>query len=263
MGGGGRATVPENIQLPLIGSPPQLQSLTYNQRLKLVYFNSTTIPIHRITYNGIYDLPFGRGKHFGRNVSGALDNVIGGWQLATIGTWFSGTWMGVNTGLVQTGSTRIPANKRPTLTLNIQGSTALYREWFAGNYNYANAKAVSGTLVAPAVRQAGPNCSGAFNGQLAVTLSDGSCYNAPFSGIYNTDPRANIIGPGGWNDDFSLYKHFKIGERLDMRFAGDFFNFFNHPVDNPPNTSNGLQDLRSQAAAFPSRQIQLSLRLQF
>ena len=258
LGGSGGATVPENIQLIHLPGQP-LPDLSYGQRLKLAYFNNTTIPIHRITYNGIYDLPFGRGKHFGRNVSGALDNVIGGWQLATIGTWYSGTWMGVNTGLVQTGNPRIPANKRPLLTC--PGSTDRCREWFAGNFNIALATNVSGTLVAPAVRQPGPNCSGAFNGQLAVTLSDGSCYNAPFSGLYNSDPRDNIIGPGGWNDDLSVYKHFKIGERLDMRFAADFFNAFNHPLDSPPSTSSGLQDLTSQSN--DSRIIQLSLRLQF
>jgi hypothetical protein len=148
--------------------------------------------------------------------------------------------------------------------LNIPGSSDLYRQWFAGNFNIATATNVRGTLVAPAVRRAGPNCSGAFNGQLAVTLVNTTstpCYNAPFSGIYNPDPRVNIIGPGGWNDDLSVYKHFRIKERFDMRFAADFFNAFNHPNDIPPSTSTGLQDLATQANG--SRIIQLSLRLEF
>ncbi len=253
LGGSGGATVPENIQL--LGEP----NLSYQKRLRLAYFNNTTIPPHRITFDAIYDLPFGRGKHFASNVSAPLNYVIGGWQLATIGTWNSGPWMGVNTGFVQTGNVRIPANKRATL--NIPDSSDLYRQWFAGNFNIANATNVTGTLVAPAVRPAGPNCSGNFIGQLAVTLANGSCYNAPFAGFYNPDPRDNIIGPGGWNDDLSLYKHFKIKERLDIRFAADFFNAFNHPNDNPPNTVTGLQDLAFQANG--SRVIQLSLRVEF
>jgi hypothetical protein len=252
-GGSGGATVPENYEL--LGEP----NLSYKQRLRLVYFNNTTIPPHRFTLNGIYDLPFGRGKHFVTNASKPLNYLIGGWQLATIGTWNSGFWMGVDTGLVQTGNIRIPARQRATL--NIPGSSDRYRQWFAGDFNILNATNVSGTLVTAAVRPAGPNCSGAYVGQLAVTMADGTCYNAPFGGFYNPDPRDNFIGPGAWNDDLSLYKHFKIGERFDMRFSADAFNAFNHPNDNPPSGSTGLQDLAGQANS--SRVVQLSLRVEF
>jgi len=198
--------------------------------------------------------------------------VIGGWQLATIGTWNSGLWMGVNSGLVQTGSVRVPAFIRATF--NIAGSTDRYRQWFAGNFNPATVTNVKGTLVPSEARPAGPNCSGDFVGQLAVTLKDGTCYNAPlgqnppFVGLYNSAPRVNVIGPGGWNDDLSLYKHFKIKEWLDMRFAADFFNAFNHPNDIPPNTTSGLQDISlqqttSQGGLNDPRVIQISLRVEF
>ena len=73
-----------------------------------------------------------------------------------------------------------------------------------------------------------------------------TCYNAGFSGFYNPAPRDNIIGPGAWNDDFSIYKHFKIAEKVDLRFAADFFNFTNHPNDPAPNPSTGLQDISQQ-----------------
>jgi len=252
LGSSGGATVPENIEL--LGEP----NLSFTQRLRLVYFNNTTIPPHRITFNGIYDLPFGRRKRFGNNISTPLNYVIGGWQLAVIGTWNSGLWMGVNPGYVQTGKIRISGDKRATVTL---GGTDLYRQWFAGNFNPTTVTAVSGTLVAPAVRPAGPNCSGVFKGQLAVTLSDGSCFNAPFSGFYNPDSRVNFIGPGGWNDDLSIYKHFNVKERFDIRFAADFFNAFNHPNDVPPNTVSGLQNLGLQANS--PRVIQFSLRLEY
>ena len=261
-GQSGGATVPENIEL--LGEPNL--NLSYKQRLKLAYFNNVTIPPHRVTFNAIYDLPFGRGKHFASNVATPLDYVIGGWRVATIGTWASGLWMGVNTSLVQTRSVRIRAGNRATL--NIPGSTDRYRQWFAGNFDIATATNVSGSPVIPAARPAGPNCTGAFNGKLAVTLADGTCYDAPFSGFYNPSPRDNIIGPGAWNDDFSIYKVFKIKERLDVRFAADFFNAFNHPNDVPPNTTNGLQDLSLQQTTSGGglndpRVIQLSLRVEF
>ena len=195
--------------------------------------------------------------------------MIGGWQVATIGIWNSGLWMGASTSLVQPGSIRIAANKRPII--HIPGSNDTYREWFAGDFTAAGATAVKGSIVAPVARLAGPNCTGGYDGHLAVPLSNAAanngntCYNAPFSGFYNPAPRNNIIGPGAWNDDLSLYKHFKIAEKVDLRFSADFFNALNHPNDPAPNATTGLQDLdANQSTALNGpRQIQLSLRLEF
>jgi len=255
LGGNGGAAVPESFELQ--GEP----NVPYKQRLRLVYFNSTTIPPHNVTFNGIYDLPFGKGKHFARNVSTPLNYLIGGWQVATIGVWHSGLWMGANPAYVQPGSIFIPANQRAKLTQ--KGSKDQYVQWFAGNFSGKNATSVQGSLHAAVARQFGPNCSGAYVGQLAVTLADGSCYNSGAS-FYNPAPRNNIIGPGAWNDDFSLYKHIKVGERVDFRFAADFFNFFNHPNNAPPNASTGLQDVSTQDTTLNGpRQVQLSLRVEF
>jgi hypothetical protein len=266
LGGNGGATVPENIEI--LGEP----NLSYQQRRRLAYFNNTTIPPHRITFNGVFDLPFGRGRRFGNNISTPLDYVIGGWQLATIGTWNSGLWMGINTGLVQTGNVRIPASQRPVM--NFGGDRQ--RLWFIGSFDPAQASNVTGNLTnlipenvaQRVVRPAGPNCEGQYVGQLPVTLANGTCYDAPFGGFYNPAPRDNIIGPGAWNDDLSLYKHFKIKERVDARFAADFFNVLNHPNDLPPNTTTGLQDLGFQQTTSTGglndpRVIQLSLRVEF
>lgn len=263
-GGSGGATVPENLEI--LGEP----SLTYQQRLKLTYFNSTSIPPHHFTLNGIYDLPFGKGKYFARNASTPLNYLIGGWQIATIYVWNSGLWMGASSSLVQPGSIRIASNKRATL--NLSGSTDTYRQWFAGDFSSSTATNVKGNLVSGVARLGGPGCpntsDAGYNGYLGVNLADGTCYNAPFSGFYNPAPRDNIIGPGAWNDDLSIYKHFKIGEKVDLRFSADFFNLTNHPNDVPPNPTTGLQDISQQSTSENGglndpRQIQLSLRLQF
>ena len=45
---------------------------------------------HRLTVNGILELPFGRGRRFGGNANGAVDAFIGGWQVQGIYTYQSG-----------------------------------------------------------------------------------------------------------------------------------------------------------------------------
>jgi outer membrane receptor protein involved in Fe transport len=258
-GGGGGAQVPENYQI--LGQP----NLTYEQRLRLVYLNSTSVPPHVFTLDGVFDVPFGQGRHFLRKIPGPVDAVIGGWQVATIYSWTSGSWMSVDPSLVQTANPSISSSKRATF--DSPQCVGQCVEWFAGNFNSALATNVQGGLVQPLVRNAGPNCTGQYDGHVAVTLYNEPgtpCYNAPWSGFFSPYPRTSIIGPGAWNGDLSIYKHFKIGDRVDMRFAGDFFNAFNHPNDAAPNASTGLQDLGKQNTTFNQpRVIQLSLRLQF
>ena len=48
-------------------------------------------------WNWLVDLPFGRDKWIGRDAGGFLDRVIGGWQLAGIGTWRS-NYLSLSTG---------------------------------------------------------------------------------------------------------------------------------------------------------------------
>ncbi|MGH9470614.1 MAG: hypothetical protein ACRD1N_09755, partial [Terriglobia bacterium] len=258
--GANGGTVPTASQL--LGEPT---NLSYSQLEKLAYFNSTNIPAHRVTFDVVFMLPVGRGRRFGRNLSRPLDAAIGGWELSTISTWNSGYWMSINTSLFQFGNPRIPAGQRPTLTFGGQP----YRLWFKGSFDHTKATNVKGgnlsSLVAAntanrVVRLPGPNCSGAYVGQLAVNLPSGACYNSPVH-FYNYSPRANIIGPGAWDSDISLFKTFALGERVKLRLEGDFFNAFNHPNGEPPNASTGLQPLFEQPNQ--ARQIQLAARLTF
>jgi hypothetical protein len=45
---------------------------------------------HQINANWIAELPFGKGRYFGRNNSGLVDAFIGGWQLAGLARWTTG-----------------------------------------------------------------------------------------------------------------------------------------------------------------------------
>ena len=45
---------------------------------------------HRLAVSGIWELPFGRGRHWARDAGGLLDAAIGGWSLQAIGQIQSG-----------------------------------------------------------------------------------------------------------------------------------------------------------------------------
>ena len=66
----GNTQVPENIQT--LGAP----NLSYSQRLRLEYHNSTNVPPHHLVWNGIYELPLGRGKRFGKGISKGIVTFI-------------------------------------------------------------------------------------------------------------------------------------------------------------------------------------------
>jgi hypothetical protein len=54
------------------------------------YANSDFDIRHLINANAIWELPFGRGRHFGSNVNHWVDAAIGGWRLTSIFRWNSG-----------------------------------------------------------------------------------------------------------------------------------------------------------------------------
>ena len=53
---------------------------------------------HQINANWIAELPFGKGRTFARNSSGALDAFIGGWQVSGLARWTSGFPVSVDNG---------------------------------------------------------------------------------------------------------------------------------------------------------------------
>lgn len=53
---------------------------------------------HQVNSNWVAELPFGRGRRFGSKAGGALDALIGGWQLGGIFRWTSGLPFNVDNG---------------------------------------------------------------------------------------------------------------------------------------------------------------------
>jgi hypothetical protein len=92
---------------------------------------------HQMNVNWIAELPFGKGRWLGRDAHGALEAIIGGWQLAGLARWTSGFPVGVGNGAqwptnwnlsgfaTKTGPVKtVGASKNPDGSVNIFGTTA-------------------------------------------------------------------------------------------------------------------------------------------
>jgi len=259
--GAGGGQIPELANFFQYDNPlgiAPITSMSADQLARTVYFNSTNIPPHRIRYNGIVDLPFGKGKRWGGDASGALNQVIGGWQMAFIGDWNGGFWQGLSSSLFMFQDPLL--NKDQRIEMTIFGQRQLL--WFRGDFSPSQATATTGDLEAlvpsdrsqRAVHPAGAN----YDNRFPQTLADGTVRQTGIGELYNPTPRAFIMGPGAWNLDFSIFKNFTFAEDYRLRFTADFFNMFNHPNMVNPSNSQGLINLGRQSNE--PRTIQFSLR---
>ena len=202
-------------------------------------------------------------------MSRGLDLLVGGWQVAFIGDWRGGFWRSVGSGRYLNGDPTLSPDQREII--NIFG--APQRLWFRGDFSISDSDAAKNPqavvdavqALVPADRSQrvlhplGPG----FDNRIPLPLSDGSIRLTSLGSnqagfTLNPNARAFYQGPGAWNDDISVYKNFKITERVNARFSADFFNAFNHPNDNDPDINTGLQRLSTQPN--DPRIIQFSLR---
>ncbi len=232
------------------------------------YMPDTAIPKQHITFNGIVDLPFGRGKKFLGGANRFEDEVIGGWQIAGDGQ------------VVSQDFTITSSNWGPTTALKTYKArkvtdctgTVCHPEylWFNGYIAPALQSKVSGlpSNYAPYSEPINPT-NGSNN--VGVTLIGAS---SPSTVAYSPGPigsnpfsKTVLNGPMNYNVDLSVFKVFPIRESVDLRFNADAFNAFNIQGYNNPNGTTGEIQIQPGAGVASSywtpRQIQLTLRLTF
>ena len=237
------------------------------------YNLDTGIPKHHITFNGIVDLPFGRGKRFVGNANRFLDEVIGGFQLAGSGS--------IASQVFQPGT----GNWGPTNPLKVYKHNAKITDcrsgvcykaysWFNGyvppTVINATTKGVSGLPTGyvpyqtPIDNTPGTSNYGNNNVQVtAPTLNNGIPVTIAFAPGNYTNPFSHtyLNGPINYTVDLSLFKVFPITERTNLRFNMDAFNAFNVQGYTNPNTTDGIQSLLTSYNT--PRQLQFTLRFTF
>jgi hypothetical protein len=154
---------------------------------------------HVFVFNTVYELPFGKGKTFGGNVSRGLDYVIGGWQVNNTTNWSSGLPWTPQTN--ECGSEQDVNICRPN-----KGSGSFHVG--AGSFN-----PITHTVpfFTPLTSLTGP-------------------FTDPGAAKLGNIGRNSFRGPRGFYSDLSVMKNFPITERVKAQFRMDAFNLFNHPV---------------------------------
>jgi hypothetical protein len=192
--------------------------------------NSSGDARHSGSFNAVYDLPFGSGKMFLGGASGFTQRLVGGWQLAALGTIRSGIATTVYIPISQTGN---------------------------GNYTNQRPDVVYGVPLYPA-------------NQSITNWVNPNAFTLPATGTFGNAGRGIVFGPGLNNIDLSLIKNTLITETLRFQLRAEFFNFINHPNFGPPNltlTSSSFGQIFNtlgRTIGFgTSRQIQLAARFNF
>jgi hypothetical protein len=246
----------------------------------LNYRRDPDIPKHRLRWNWIVDLPFGRGKRFAGNAGGVLDRIVGGWQIAGFGTTSSNYWALPTNNWGSLGDVDIYDKKYPIEDCR-SGTCFQGYLWYNGyipahriNSTDANGRpnGVMGvpsnyrpasTPVIPTPANGGsssdPNFQFYETNTVYIPLRNGTVQRVAQD--TNLHPWRNQFMPGPWNYglDASLFKSTRITERVVLRFNADFFNVLNMPGLVEPDPSSGIASLRTSANS--PRQLQLTLRL--
>ena len=184
------------------------------------YGNVSATRRHRSLTTAIYELPVGRGRHFGGGMNRLEDLALGGWQVSNILLLQSGTFLtayipngeidpsGTGSGTAVGG-----AAQRPDRVARGNNSTHDRNHWFNTNaFACPGQTGYSSLLINP------------VTGALPCTVGVGT---API-GRFGTESVGDLTGPGTISLSSGVSKSFVVVEGVRLRAEGTFTNVLNH-----------------------------------
>jgi hypothetical protein len=214
----------------------------------------------------LYDLPFGKGKHFGSNWSGATNAILGNWQVDLIEHAASGFPLFV-----------VDSGDGSGVFFSYNGSTYQRPNQIANPYVAGIVAANPNTRCQYFPEQIDPTSgkSGLAPHQVHTISAwfNGCAFAQAPAGELGTAARAPVYGPRFVNTDFSIIKDFPFSfrEGMALQFRAEFFNLFNHPQFYMGGAGgSGEQDINASSTfgvinntVNNARLIQFALKLKF
>jgi predicted porin len=181
---------------------------------------------HRLVASYVWELPFGNGRRFGKDWTGATEFLLGGWQLTGINVAQSGL----------------------ALTATLAGSSVL---------NLGGERRARPNLVGnPVLPESERTLNRYFNTDAFAAFSPGTqAFGNSGIGI--------MRGPGYVNFDFTLAKNFRLSDHRSIQFRTELFNALNHPNFGPPNLQRESTGFGQILTAGNGRIIQFGLKFYF
>ncbi len=250
----------------------------------LNYQRDISVPKHRVRWNWVADLPFGKGKWIAGNAKGLADKIVGGWQVSGIGslgsTYFSlptGNWNFTGEPIHQYGyqypiqdcrsgacipgylwwNDYIPANQINSKDANgnptgVMGVPADYKPALTPLIPW-------GSTTLPANAPANTSISANWDtNNVWIPLNNGTVQRLGYNTNLHPWRQQYLPSVRQWNLDASLFKNVSFNERLNLRLGADFFNVFNHP-GNPSGIGGGILQTRNSGSG--ARTLQLNARI--
>jgi hypothetical protein len=181
-----------------------------------------------VTASYAYDLPFGRGKQF-LNDGGALDRVVGGWNIAGINSYQAGTVLSVTTEASIPGITYIEPVRVPGQSFGTGVSCSSYIRGISGPYLNSKAFATPAPFTL---------------GNIAVIPSYRGC---PY-----------------YTENISINKGIALMEGMRLKFSVNFFNAFNrHAWTGVGTDINNTSAFGKFTGTTAPRSIQIAAKFEF
>jgi hypothetical protein len=209
---------------------------------------------HRVVANATWEVPVGRGRAHGANMSGWANTLFGGWTVS---------------GLFQARSG--------------QNLTPFFSGFYTTSpWNTGKPLDGLGNFFCCAWRPdqiKDPNSGGSRE-----AFFDQTAYAIPGEGVLGNAKKGSLKGPGTWVANFAFYKDVVAHERFRLQFSALLDNAFNHPqffaeygsgfvdltsylIDGDPNNGTtavlGADAIGNTEGFSPGRVVRLGLRATF
>jgi Carboxypeptidase regulatory-like domain len=218
--------------------------------------------------NGLYELPFGKGKQFAGNSNTFVDRIIGGWQIGAIAIAYSGQPITltaqntINNTSAEAGFTPQLLGSLPGHGVTTTGNGVIYFNGLTQVLDPSIASmptSVQGLSTLRAIAGA--------NGQPLLVN--------PLPGVMGALGNGVLFGPGGKQLNANVIKRIRINERFTFQIGATAENVTNTPIFANPNTNinstafgritatAGLSGAGGSGGATASRLMVIQARLNF